>query len=213
MGWAVSSLCLGTSLFRAPGLGARSCPGVPPSPKRETSALLHASSPSPAPTTFLPLKANRERCRAPARSRVLPAAVLALGAASGGTCQCLPWQGSKAQGWGCSPALAYFAECLSKSLTPTRKGSCGRGGFCITFAAGWKLGEVLVLMCACRAQWEAGSPGLVASPWQHFARTKLCKGSGGEFVPLLIEHHFWQSHPRRGAASCWDVAMAKSDLQ
>lgn len=210
MGWAVSSLCLGTSLFRAPGLGARSCPGVPPSPKRETSALLHASSPSPAPTTFLPLKANRERCRAPARSRVLPAAVLALGAASGGTCQCLPWQGSKAQGWGCSPALAYFAECLNKSLTPTRKGSCGRGGFCITFAAGWKLGEVLALHAELSGRQEAPGSWHLCGSTLH---AQLCTGSGGEFVPLLIEHHFWQSHPRRGAASCWDVAMAKSDLQ
>lgn len=86
---------------------------------------------------------------------MLPAAVLALGAASGGTCQCLPWQGSKAQGWGCSPALAYFAECLNKSLTPTRKGSCGRGGFCITFAAGWKLGEVLALHAELSGRQEA----------------------------------------------------------
>ena len=49
MGWAVSSLCLGTSLFRAPGLGARSCPGVPPIPQEGN--LLPAPREQPFPST------------------------------------------------------------------------------------------------------------------------------------------------------------------
>lgn len=122
-----------------------------------------------------------------------PGAALALGAASGGTCQCLPWQGSKAQGWRCSLALAHCAECLNKSLTPTRNGRFGEV-FCTAFAAGWKLRAELT--GGERKPWARGISTAVLCTHEavHWGGT----GSGGEFVPLLIERHFWQRHAGRG---------------
>lgn len=116
-----------------------------------------------------------------------PGAALALGAASGGTCQCLPWQGSKAQGWRCSLALAHCAECLNKSLTPTRNGRFGEG-FCTAFAAGWKLRAGRGAdMCVQSSPGGKGSPGLMASPRQCFARMKLCTGEAlGVEVSLFL---------------------------
>lgn len=49
---------------------------------------------------------------------MLPGIVLALGAASGRNMSVFTLAGEQGAGWGCSPLLAPFANCLNELLPP-----------------------------------------------------------------------------------------------